>query len=234
MIIDNTRPTTFKKRYVVENQKLFRVSRLEDHKINKKIEDKIIQKLEELAPNYHGIVVSDFVYGVITEKILAKINELKNKYNLKIFGDLQCSSQIGFITKFKNFSLLCPNEKEARIALQDNDNGLELLSQNLMLYTSSERLLMKLGSNGFIAYDRKKNNQLTSQQFPALSANPVDVTGAGDSVLAVMSTGLSSKESMISTAAIACCMSYLSVESMGNTPISADIIKKTLKEIFKD
>ena len=38
LIVDKTRPTTFKKRYVVENQKLFRVSRLDDHFLNKSIE----------------------------------------------------------------------------------------------------------------------------------------------------------------------------------------------------
>ena len=39
--IDPSRPTTFKKRYVVENQKLFRVSRLEEQNIDTSIEDKV-------------------------------------------------------------------------------------------------------------------------------------------------------------------------------------------------
>ena len=38
LIQDPSRPTTFKKRYVVENQKLFRVSRLEQHDIDGVIE----------------------------------------------------------------------------------------------------------------------------------------------------------------------------------------------------
>ena len=131
LIEDRSRPTTFKKRYVVENQKLFRVSRLNDHYLNKEIEVKLIKKLEAIAPKVDGIVVSDFVYGVITPKIISKIIELSKKYNLKIFGDTQCSSQIGLITKFKNFTLLCPNEKEARIALQDKDSGLESYNSNI-------------------------------------------------------------------------------------------------------
>ena len=39
---------------------------------------------------------------------------------------------------------------------------------------------MKLGGNGFIAYDRDTNGQIVSQAFPALSTNPLDVSGAGD------------------------------------------------------
>ena len=79
-------------------------------------------------------------------------------------------------------------------------------------------LIMKLGSNGFIAYDFNNDN-IINQPFPALSINPIDVTGAGDSLLAVMAVGLSSSQKMMSTAAIACCMTALAVERMGNKPI---------------
>ena len=67
---DPSRPTTFKKRYVVENQKLFRVSRLEEHNLDAEVEDQVIAQLQKLAPLAQGIVVSDFVYGVVTPRIL--------------------------------------------------------------------------------------------------------------------------------------------------------------------
>ena len=154
-IEDISRPTTFKKRYMVENQKLFRVSKLNDEKLSYDIEHKIINKLDELAPKSDGIIVSDFVYGLITKNIIKKILELSKKFKLKLFGDLQCSSQIGNITQFENYELLCPNEKEARLALQDKESGLEVLSQKLFSKTKCNRLIMKLGGNGFIAYDRE-------------------------------------------------------------------------------
>ena len=233
LIKDKSRPTTFKKRYLVGNQKLFRVSRLEDHKINKEIEDKVINYFEQLSPNASGIVISDFSYGLVTNRILNKILSLSKKYDLMIFGDLQCSSQIGSITKFKNFSLLCPNEREARLSLMDKVSGLEKLSQLLISKTNTQRLIMKLGDDGFIAYDKDEKNQIISQSFPALSVNPVDVTGAGDSLLAIMSTGLSSKQSMMKTAAIGCCMASLAVGRMGNITISTDELINHLKLQFK-
>ena len=230
LIIDKSRPTTLKKRYVVGNQKLFRVSRLEDHNVDKEIENQIIERLEKVAPLARGIVISDFVYGVVTEKIIETVYSLSEQYGILLFGDLQCSSQIGSITKFKNFSLLCPNEREARLALLDKDSGLELLSNKLILETNCKRLIMKLGSNGFIAYDRSVGvNSISSQSFPALSVNPVDVAGAGDSLLAIMATGLSSNQSMMLTAALGCCMTSLAVEMMGNTPIETSQLKASIK-----
>ena len=168
----------------------------------------------------------------MTRKIVKEINSLSKKYSFMVFGDLQCSSQVGDITNFKNFSLLCPNEKETRIALKDKETGLEKISQRLIKITNTERLIMKLGAEGFIAYDNL-NNEIRSQSFPALSVNPVDVTGAGDSLLAVMAVGLSVKQSMMSTCAIACCMASISVETMGNTPISNKKLISKIIDVFK-
>ena len=65
--------------------------------------------------------------------------------------------------------------------------------------------------------------------FPSLSVNPVDVAGAGDSLLAVMAIGLSSNQSMMGTSSLACCMASLAVEKMGNNPIGADALKELLR-----
>ena len=158
---------------------------------------------------------------------------LAQQHSLLLFGDLQCSSQVGSITRFKGFSLLCPNERELRLALQDKDSGLENLSQQLLEQTACERLLIKLAAEGFIAYDRNRDGSMRSQAFPALSVNPLDVAGAGDSVLAVMAAGLASRQAMMPTAALACCMAALAVETMGNTPISAGALRNNLEEMLQ-
>ena len=61
-----------------------------------------------------------------------------------------------------------------------------------------------------------------------------DVAGAGDSVLAVLSTGLASGQPLMPTAALACCMAALAVETMGNTPISATSLINNLEEILSE
>ena len=232
IVCDKSRPTTFKKRYVVDNQKLFRVSKLEDHQISKTIEEKIIKKITYFSKKCNGIIISDFVYGIITKKILKTIRDLANRENIFVFGDVQCSSQVGLITKLRDCTLLFPNEREARIALQDKETGLEILSQSLMKETNSKNLIMKLGSDGFIVYKNNEDNNYISQAFPALTVNPVDVTGAGDSLLALMSVGISSGNSMMTTAALGCCASSLAVENMGNKPIDLDSIKQKLISSF--
>ena len=89
--------------------------------------------------------------------------------------------------------------------MKDNVSGLEKLSQKLIKLTNVKNLIMKLGSEGFIAYDEKLI-RLEAMSFPALSVNPVDVAGAGDSLFALMSIGLSSNQSIVCSSAIACCI----------------------------
>ena len=76
LLPDSSRPTTFKIRYMVEKQKLFRVSRLKDHSLSEVVEEQLIERLWDLAPEMDGILISDFVYGVITPRVLETITKL--------------------------------------------------------------------------------------------------------------------------------------------------------------
>ena len=227
LVEDTSRPTTFKIRYLVENQKLFRVSRLKEHRISGPVEDKLIAKIVGMAPNLNGIIVSDFVYGVITPRVIETLLSVSRKYNLPLFGDLQCSSQVGNITRFQNFHLICPTEREARIALSNHDDGVEYVANLLIGETHTSNLILKLGAEGFIAYaNGAKNDFLMRQHFPALMANPVDVTGAGDALLAAMSVGLTKGLSLMEASALACCVSAIAVQTVGNRPVELDQVKK--------
>lgn len=230
IIRDDERPTTFKTRYLVENQKVFRVSKIDESSISKDIEDEIISKVESEIKNVNGILVSDFVYGVITERVLNQIMYLAKKNKVLLFGDLQCSSQVGDIKKFKNFDLICPTEKEARIALGSKDFSIEWLANKIIEKTNSKNLIMKLGGDGFVAYETKTDNFVNRQHFPALNVNPLDVTGAGDSLLAALSVGISSGSSIMESSIIAAVVASLAVQNMGNIPIN----KKQLIEYIKD
>jgi rfaE bifunctional protein kinase chain/domain len=231
LIEDSSRPTTFKIRYLVENQKMFRVSRLKEHSLPKPIEEKIIKELEESAPKVKAILISDFVYGVITPLILETITELSSKHSLMVFGDLQCSSQVGNVSKFKNFDLICPTERESRIALATQDEGIEWVAKTLMVNTNSRNLVMKLGREGFIAYESETDGFVNRQHFPALCTNSVDVSGAGDALLAALSAGLCSGATLMQSSAIGAGMASLAVQQVGNIPVPFQQLKYYLNQI---
>ncbi len=231
LVEDNSRPTTFKIRYLVNNQKLFRVSRMKEHGLPQKVEDQIIKELKEAALHVQGILISDFVYGVITPRVLETIIKLSSKHQLLVFGDLQCSSQVGNVSKFKNFNLICPTERESRIAVGTQDEGIEWVANALMKETNTRNLVMKLGREGFIAYESEPDGFVNRQHFPALSVNPVDVAGAGDSLLAALSVGLCSGATLMQSSAIGAGMASIAVQQVGNIPVSYLQLKTHLSKI---
>lgn len=232
LLKDESRPTTFKIRYMVQNQKLFRVSRMKEHTLPQNIEDELIQKLWELSDNIDGILVCDFVYGVITPRIVEELQKISKQKNLLLFGDLQCSSQVGNIAKFENFNLLCPTEREARIALSNQQDGIEWIANTLIDKTKTKNLLIKLGSEGFIAYgNESSDNFVNREHFPALISNPVDVAGAGDSLLSALSVSMCSGGSLMESSAIGACMAALAVQTIGNIPVTREKLENFIRRL---
>ena len=100
-----------------------------------------------------------------------------------------------------------------------------------MKETNTHNLVMKLGGEGFIAYQTELDGFVNRQHFPALSTNPVDVAGAGDSLLAALSVGLCSGATLMQSSAIGTGMASLSVQQVGNIPVSYQKLKTYLKKI---
>ena len=125
-----------------------------------------------------------------------------------------------------------PNERELRIALRDKDSSIERLAHKLLKETKSEKLILKMASEGFIVYDRDELGSIQTQQFPALCVNPLDVAGAGDSLLAVVAASSAGRQRLMVGAALGCCMAGLAVETMGNTPITAEMLEGRVNELF--
>lgn len=188
--------------------------------------------MKKIAKNYDGILVCDFVYGVITNRILTEIRSIARENNILLFGDLQCSSQVGNIAKFEDFNLLCPTEREARIALGNHEDGVEWIANTLLEKTRSKNLLIKLGAEGFIAYSNDiPGNFKKREHFPALVSNPVDVAGAGDSLLAAISVSMCSGANLMEASAIGACMAALAVQTIGNIPVSHQKLENYIKNL---
>lgn len=232
LIADESRPTTFKIRYMVDNQKLFRVSRLKEHNLSKEVEEVFIRNLHKEAENAEAILVSDFVYGVITPKVLIEIQKIAREKDILLFGDLQCSSQVGDVAQFKNFHLICPTEREARIALSNQQDGVEWIANSLLEKTHSRNLIIKLGAEGFISYERRPDDGFVDREhFPALVSNPIDVAGAGDSLLAAMAVSFCAGASLMEASAIGACMAALAVQTIGNMPVSYHKLENFIRSL---
>lgn len=231
LICDSSRPTTLKTRYMVDKQKLFRVSRLQDHDMVKSVEDNVVREILGAAHEVDAIVISDFVYGVITPRVLEVVRQTQERTGALVLADLQCSSQVGNVSKFKSVSVLCPTEREARIALGSRSEGVEWVAMKLMETTMSQNLILKLGQDGFVSYESSPDGFVSREHFPALSPTPLDPTGAGDALLATFASALASGATLMESSALGAVVASIAVETVGNQPVDVKAIDTVLRRI---
>lgn len=237
LIREDGRQTIFKIRYMVGRQKLLRVSRLEDHHITQKTEDRIINYIEKMPKKPDGIIISDFAYGIITPTLISRINDLSKKYGIKLYGDSQSSSQQGDIGKFVGFDLITPTEKEARLALGDKYNGLEQIGTTILEKNKVKNLVITLAEKGFVAFVNHSTDDLVfakTQHFPALATNPLDVVGAGDSLLTGFALSLCAGANLMEASIIASAVASIAVNKVGNIPVKLEELTAKLQNLIKE
>lgn len=220
---DSTRPTTLKQRYRASTKTLLRVNHLKQHSIDKGIENKIIQDIEKIIQDIDLIIFSDFSYGVLTQRLVENISKLGNTNNTLIVADSQSSSQIGDISKFKNVDLVTPTEREIRLALNDFESGLVVLSKKLSEKTSTKYIYTTLGAEGIMIYNTNKDDLLTDN-ISALGSIVKDVSGAGDSLLTCSSMALAVGSDIWQAAYLGSLAAAVQISRVGNIPISKEEI----------
>ena len=116
--------------------------------------------------------------GCLPQPLVDQIIEESKKENIFIAADSQSSSQVGNIVRFKSLDLITPTEREARIALQNNDDGLIIIADKLKNTCLANNIILTLGGSGILMYD----NVTDRDRLPTFNQNPLDVAGSGDSL----------------------------------------------------
>ena len=227
---DVTRPTIVKQRFRIDNRSLFRVSYLRQHEISQSLQDAILDKMAEIMPGLGILVFSDFNYGLLTPGLIEKITALAKKHKVMLLADSQVSSQHGDISRYHNTKLLTPTEHEARTSLRDTQSGLVVLCEKLRSATRGENIFLKLGAEGMMihAYDRKKKMWETDR-LPTANPTPIDVAGAGDSILACSAVMLASGANIWEAALCGTVGAGGQISRIGNIPLRQDEIIQLLQ-----
>ena len=220
---DSTRPTTLKQRFRANSKTLLRVNHLKQHGVSKDIENKILENIKDIDL----IIFSDFSYGVLTNTIIDNISQMGIKNNIMMAADSQSSSQVGNISKFKNMTLVTPTEREIRLALNDFESGLVVLSEKLSKQSNVNYIFTTLGAEGVMIYNDTKD-ELMTDNIAALGDIVKDVSGAGDSMLTCTAMALASGVNIWQSGYLGSLAAAIQISRMGNIPISKDEILKEL------
>ncbi len=224
VVTDATRPTTTKTRVVAEGalvfpQHLARIDHVERRALDAGVTSQLVAHLQEIAPRVDALLVSDYKMGVVNEETTARALRLSRDHGKLITVDSQ-----GDLHKFQGFDLLKCNRREAEAVLGRR------LETDSDFQRAGERLLANLGSSAVVITRGDEGMSLTTSQegtlhIPAANRSEVfDVTGAGDTVIAVLTLALAAGLGSEVGARLANCAAGLVVRKLGNaTPTHEEL-----------
>jgi rfaE bifunctional protein kinase chain/domain len=226
LIRDASRPTILKQRFRASNKTLLRVSHLRSHDIGEEFSDQVIAAVYNLISEIDLVVFSDFNYGCLPQPLVEKIYSICVEKGVPFTADSQASSQIGDVSRFKGANLLSATEREARLAVNEFRSGLQNVADRLVDKTNAGMLLLKLGAEGLIVLS--KSGSPRTDLLRAMNANPIDVAGAGDALLAAASLSLAAGASVWESAYIGSLSAGIQVSRVGNVPIERKVLRAEL------
>ena len=188
LIQDNKRCTTKKQRFVSGNQQIIRVDREETNSIDEKIEDKIYKKFVKIIVKCDVVVISDYNKGVLTKTLTTKIIRLSKKKRKIVIVDPK-KDDLGF---YKNANIITPNQKEL-LGIESkeiNQKTIDKISQKLIKKYGFDIVVTTKSSEG-ISVVRKNNKNFS---IPSKAKEVFDVSGAGDTVVSFIASGLARGE----------------------------------------
>jgi rfaE bifunctional protein kinase chain/domain len=230
-IEDKTRPTNLKQRYKAGLQTLLKISHLSQDKVSNVIQNQIINEFKKIAPGIDLLILSDFSYGVLTNEVTTELIKIAKLNGLVIAADSQTSSQLGDLSQFSNVDLVTPTETEARLELKDQISGLAVIADKLRSKINSQSIIIKLGADGLVINGVKSDGTpLSLDALPSFNQSPVDVSGAGDSMLAAASLAITIENNLAKASLIGSLAAAIQISRIGNIPIEKEKIISLLQK----
>jgi D-beta-D-heptose 7-phosphate kinase / D-beta-D-heptose 1-phosphate adenosyltransferase len=176
-MIKSNRCSTIKHRFYVNNKIVFRYDNEESQNITNEEEQNIIDNFKNICQDCKILILSDYNKGLLTPNLTISLIQIANERNIKVFVD----PKIKNIEKYNGTFLIKPNKTEGEQICNHfiTKENLELSMEEICKKTGSQNCLLTLGENGMALLNDKNIYQVDAEHN-----NVIDITGAGDVVLA--------------------------------------------------
>ncbi len=181
----SNRPTTTKTRIMASKHQMLRVDKESNSPLESKIYEEMFDHIQNNITQYHCVILSDYLKGVLNQIFTQKLIKLANDNNIPIL----CDPKGNDYSKYKNSTLLTPNKKEAMEATKitiKNDKTLLNALMKLKKICLLKYPLITLSEEGIGYLD--EDNALNKR--PTIAKEVYDVSGAGDTVIAALALKL--------------------------------------------
>lgn len=230
VVTDRERPTITKRRIVAQVtpsmlQQVARIDHIDRTPISGEVEVKLIAAIEKELPACHAVLVSNYKSGTLTPTIVERIREMATAHGKILAVDSQ-----GDLALFHGFGIVKCNQAEAEETLRrplvgeaDFIKGMSELIEGLgvgaVIVTRSAEGMSVLTRTGEYCHIPVTN---TSEVF--------DVTGAGDTVIAIITLAVAAGADLFDAARLANYGAGVVVRKWGNAVLRTEELAEAIRE----
>jgi D-glycero-beta-D-manno-heptose-7-phosphate kinase len=201
-------------------QQVIRIDYENPNSISSEVVENLKSNLIAASEDSDAIVVSDYNYGVASSEIYEVARKLANEKNIPLVVDSRFR-----LENFPGATSATPNKEEVEQLL-----GNELTVNScieLCRKLNNRSLLVTLGNKGMLLVEAGKE----PVKLDCIgSSEPIDVTGAGDTVIAAYTLGLASGLGFAESAAIANHAGGIVVMKKGTASVSSAELLRSIEE----
>ncbi len=217
------RPTIRKTRIIASDQQVLRIDWEKIAPVPDDLISPVHRFLEQHIPEVDAVIVSDYGKGLISTALMELVTATARKHGKFAIVD---PKGLDF-SRYAGVAMITPNKKEASLAA-----GIDIVDE-ATLNRAGSRLLEIVGSESVLITLGKDGMQLMRKNaapfhITARSKQVYDVSGAGDTVLAVMGLAAASGFSMPDSARLANIAAGIVVGKIGTATVSVEELREAL------
>ncbi|MBS0607202.1 MAG: D-glycero-beta-D-manno-heptose-7-phosphate kinase [Parachlamydiales bacterium] len=215
--------TPVKNRLIADAQQVLRVDCETVSPLSENVEEQVLERLSPILDKVNIVAISDYGKGFLSRSLLKKIIEMSREKEIPVIVDPKGDD----FSKYQGATVIKPNLTEAYAAAKlPVEESLENVASNILKNCGSEMLLITRSEAGISLF----NNTGQRVDFPVRSKEVKDVTGAGDTVLAMISVALANKLDIRYGAQLANIAAGMAIERLGCARINISEMAERLLE----
>ena len=222
---DPDRPTTQKIRVMADQQQIVRFDRESKKVISPSVASTCMKSFELAVKTAKGVILSDYGTGMLSDQNIQTIIDTCRKHNIPVCVD----PKIDNFRKYKNITCMTPNTKEAwEGAGESPKSGEEAildLGDKILKMLDAESILITRSADGMTLFEKDKKEPYTVH---ATAREVYDVTGAGDTVISVLTLALAAGATLREAAVISNYAAGIVVEKSGTATTTREEIEGVL------
>lgn len=223
----NDRPTVRKTRVSANHHQIVRIDWEVVQPIEAREREEFLRVLK--TQEFDSLIMSDYGKGCLESEFLAGIIDIARMKKIPCVVDPKGKDY----SRYEGAFLITPNMKEACEALNldptESWTG-EDLGRKLLDSYKIQNVLVTMGAKGMVLVQRpERGSSAKSIHLPAQARDVFDVSGAGDTVVAMMALGLGAKADFETTMEFANMAAGLVVEKWGTQPVRLEELQEMLE-----